>query len=116
MEEVRFAQKFYKGAPDEFDSYCRRAYGKQMASIIARRLGHIKAVKSLADLLMPGFPGRWHWLTGDRKYQISADLKHPQRLIFEPTIPPKEYVREDGSINSQLITGLILIEIADTHV
>lgn len=113
--EVRFAKKFFDGEPDEFDDHCRATFGKQMAKLIARRLSHARVAKSLADLMAQGFPGRWHWLTGDRRLQISADLDHPRRLLFEPGHPYTDFTEENGSLNAKGITILIVVEVADTH-
>lgn len=112
--EVRIHKNFYKGLPDGFDNYCKKNYGNQTSKLIIRRINTIKAAENLAVLIKPGFPGRWHWLTGDRKDEISADLIHPKRLIFIPEEDSVDYIIE-GNLDNKKILGLILIEIVDTH-
>jgi proteic killer suppression protein len=113
--EIKIHKNFYKGPPDGFDNYCKRNYGNQTSKLIARRINNIVASANLSVLLKPGFPGRWHWLTGDRKYQISADLIHPKRLIFIPEEEPKNLLDLSGNLDNKKVLSLIMWEITDTH-
>jgi hypothetical protein len=114
--EIRIDRKFYKGPPEGFDNYCRRTYGSPTAKLIAMRIGQVRAANSLAVLLKGGFPGRWHWLSGPRRHQISADLKDLKRLIFIPVEEVEEFFDSVlGHLDNKKVLGLILIEVADTH-
>ncbi len=112
--EVLIHKKFYKGEGEDFGKFCKQTYGKPMGKVIARRLEHARAANCLADLTVQGFPGRWHWLSGDREGQISADLDRMNRLIFEPTMSPAEY-HVGGILHEENIKEIVLIEVVDTH-
>lgn len=113
--DLHINPKFYDGEPEDFDRYCQKTYGAPTAKLIARRLEHVKAAENLAVLMKQGFPGRWHWLTGNRKHQISADLKDLKRLIFIPIEEPKDFLDSAGNLDNRRIHGLVVWEIADTH-
>lgn len=90
-----------------------RVFGKSCASRIRRRLDDLSAASSL-EILRPPFPGRCHELKADRKGQLSLDLEHPHRLIFEPTgegITKKE----DGGLDWSTVKAIQIIEVEDTH-
>lgn len=112
--EINIHKNFYKGPADGFDNYCKRNYGGPTAKLITKRINNIKASENLSILMKPGFPGRWHWLNGDRKYQISADLIHPKRLIFIPEEDSKDFDLE-GILDNKKVLGLIMWEVTDTH-
>ena len=115
--EVRISKKFYKGVPEDFFKYCKKSFGNQTAKLIAKIMGNAQAAKDLSILVRPGFPGRWHWLTGIRKHQISADLLGLNRLIFIPIEETEIFMdlKGTGNLDNTKVRGLILIEIADTH-
>ncbi|MBI5098423.1 MAG: killer suppression protein [Nitrospirae bacterium] len=57
---------------------------------------------------------RCHELKGNRKGQLSVDLDHPYRLIFEPAnnpIPEKS----DGGLEWNNVTKVRIIGMEDTH-
>lgn len=83
-----------------------------MQKKISRRIENARATLHFLDLKK--MPGRWHWLTGDRDGQISADLVHPQRLIFLPRENREVYFFE-GIFDERKIKELILIDVVDTH-
>ncbi|MCZ8038658.1 MAG: hypothetical protein O9276_11135 [Microcystis sp. LE17-20A] len=61
---------------------------------------------------MRSLPGRCHELLHNRAGQLSLDLVHPLRLIFEPAnipIPRKA----DGGIDWQKVTAVVIIGIVD---
>lgn len=63
---------------------------------------------------MRGLPGRCHELKGNRKNQLSLDLEHPYRLIFEPTHPDVNRKIDDG-LDWSLINTIEIIGVEDTH-
>lgn len=83
-----------------------------MAKKIRQRLDDLKAVIVLEE--MRSLQGRCHELLHNRAGQLSLDLVHPLRLIFEPAnipIPRKA----DGGIDWQKVTAVVIIGIDDTH-
>ena len=90
-----------------------KALGAVCAKKFAQRLSEFAAAECLEDLRnLPG--ARIHELSGDRKGEFSADLKHPLRLIFTPADDP-EPRKEDGGWDWSGITIIEIQEIADTH-
>ena len=112
--QIDFDLRFYRGDPEEFTGYCYSHWGKNSARKIERRLLEAHAANNLS-VLLHGAPGRWHFLKGDRKWQISADLEHPLRLIFVIYDGHEPYLLEGNSINTVAIEHLVIIEITDTH-
>jgi len=90
---------------------------KKLGDIMARKLGQrmmeLWAAENLSDMaLLPG--ARIHELSGDRKGQLSVDLKHPYRLLFLPANIPLP-LKEDGGLDWSAVTEIEIIEIVDTH-
>lgn len=89
-----------------------KKYGSDRAKRIRRRLDDLDAVAVLSD--MRNISGRCHELTGDRAGQLSLDLDHPYRLIFEianDPIPKKP----DGGIDWTQVTAVRIIGVDNTH-
>lgn len=59
-------------------------------------------------------PRRCHELTGNRKGQLTVDLDHPYRLVFEPDHNPLPQ-RAEGGLDWRLVTAVNILEIEDTH-
>jgi proteic killer suppression protein len=89
-----------------------RKNGTDRAKRIRRRLDNLRAVNVLED--MRNLPGRCHELTGNRAGQLSLDLDHPYRLIFEPANEPIP-IKLDGGMDWKKITAVNIIGIEDTH-
>ena len=78
-----------------------------------QRISEFMAADCLEDLKhLPG--PRIHELKADRKGQFSADLKHPLRLIFQPTNQPDPR-KTDGGWDWAGITLIEIQEITDIH-
>lgn len=90
-----------------------RAFGKDRASRLGRRLDDIRAASSL-EILRPPFPGRCHELKGVRAGQISLDLDHPYRLIFEPFGEGIKR-KEDGGLDWKSVLCIKIVGVEDTH-
>jgi proteic killer suppression protein len=84
------------------------------AKKIRRRLDDLRAAPTLETLRPPGFPGRCHELKGKRKGQLSLDLEHPYRLVFEPATNPAPTLA-DGGLDWAKVAAVRIIGIADTH-
>ena len=73
----------------------------------------VKAADTLEDLgKAPG--ARCHELTANLKGQLAVDLVHPYRLVFRPDHDPVP-AKEDGGLNWQAVTRVIIIDIVDYH-
>ncbi len=53
-------------------------------------------------------------MSGNRKGQLSLDLKHPYRLLFEPAVDPVP-LKPDGGLDWGQVTAVRIVEIKDTH-
>jgi plasmid maintenance system killer protein len=90
-----------------------RRYGPKQAQLLRRRLDEIRAADSLEVLgTLP--QARCHELKADRAGQISVDLKHPYRLLFEPAQQPTPR-KPDGGLDWAKITAVRILEVEDTH-
>jgi len=90
-----------------------KRFGTKRAKLLKRRLNEIYAANALDDLRhLP--QTRCHELKGNRKGQLSVDLDHPYRLIFEPAnnpIPKKL----DGGLDWTKVTVIKIFGAEDTH-
>ncbi|HEY9691641.1 MAG TPA: hypothetical protein V6D15_05525 [Oculatellaceae cyanobacterium] len=89
-----------------------KKYGQDRAKRIRRRLDDLRAASVLED--MRNLPGRCHELLHDRAGQLSLDLDHPYRLIFEPADEPIPK-KPDGGIEWTKVTAVMIIGVEDTH-
>lgn len=90
-----------------------RKHGQRMADLIRRRLGELKGAETLEA--MRNITGaRCHELRENRKGQLSVDLVHPYRLIFEPA-GSEPYQKGDGGLDWEKVAEVIIVEIEDTH-
>jgi plasmid maintenance system killer protein len=89
-----------------------KKYGTNRAKRILRRLYDLRAVNVLEE--MRNFPGRCHELLHDRAGQLSLDLDHPYRLIFEPADEPIP-TKSDGGIDWTKVTAVRILGVEDTH-
>jgi len=90
-----------------------RTWGPIQAKKLRRRLDDLSAASTL-EIMRTMFPGRCHELKGDRAGQISLDLEHPYRLVFEPANDPIPR-KQDGGLNWTAITAVRIIGVVDTH-
>ena len=90
----------------------QKNHGKVRAKRIRRRLDDLRAATVLED--MRNIPGRCHELGENRSGQLSFDLDHPYRLIFEPADEPIPR-KEDGGMDWKKITAVRILGVDDTH-
>ncbi len=88
-------------------------WGQKMADKIATRLAQLEAADNLEAIARSGL-GRFHEHKGDRKGQLSLDLVHPQRLLFQPNHDPVPR-KEDGGLDLANVTSVLILEIVDPH-
>jgi proteic killer suppression protein len=89
-----------------------KKHGVDRAKRIRRRLDDLCAAIVLED--MRNLPGRCHELLHDRAGQLSLDLDHPYRLIFEPADEPIP-TKQDGGIDWNKVTAVRILGVEDTH-
>lgn len=89
-----------------------RTWGRDQAKKLRQRLDDLRAAANLA--VMRTLPGRCHELTADRAGQLSLDLQHPDRLLFEPAHDPVPE-KPDGGLDWDGVTAVRILEITDTH-
>ena len=90
-----------------------REYGKGNAKMIMRRMLVLQAAECLADVPRRP-PERCHALSGKRKGQYAVDAKHPHRIIMEPANNPIPLLT-DGSIDTECVTSIRILEVKDYH-
>ena len=90
----------------------QRKHGKERAKRIRQRLDDLYAAETLEN--MRNLPGRCHELLYDRSGQLSLDLDHPYRLIFEPANDPVPR-KSDSGLDWTKITAVKVIGVEDTH-
>jgi plasmid maintenance system killer protein len=89
-----------------------RTWGNDNGQKIKQRMAEFQAAKCLGD--MYSLPCRCHELHGDRDGQLSVDLKHPSRLVFELANNPIPR-KVDGGIDPSRITAIRILEVVDYH-
>ncbi|MBG0788202.1 MAG: killer suppression protein [Anaerolineaceae bacterium] len=89
-----------------------RKNGPNRARKIRQRLDDLRAASTLFEMRSLG--GRCHELRENRSGQLSLDLDHPFRLIFEPANNPIPK-HADGGLDWKQITSVRIIGIEDTH-
>ena len=88
------------------------AFGPIQARRLRQRLDDLRAAENLE--VMRTLPGRCHELKAKRSRQLSMDLEHPYRLIFEPAHDPMPE-RDDGGLDWSSVTAIRILEVVDTH-
>lgn len=90
-----------------------KRWGQIKAQKVFQRLSEIKAADNLAQLFkIPA--ARCHQLKGKRKGQFAVDAKHPFRVIFKPDNNPVP-CKEDGGIDIEQVTAILVLEVRDYH-
>jgi plasmid maintenance system killer protein len=90
-----------------------RARGTRQAGLIMQRLAELQAAENLE--VMRSIPrARCHELRENRKGQISVDLNHPYRLIFEADHNPLP-TRAEGGLDWKQVTQIKILGVDDTH-
>ena len=106
--------KLRRAVQDE--TSCKRRYGADMTKKLMLRLNTLRAAASLADFWPPkSGPERCHELRGDRAGTFSVDLKHPYRLLFEPSAATMPTDCSDAQRRWESITSIDILAIEDTH-
>ncbi len=113
MEVTFKSKKLWKTCNSE--ALLQKEFGKSCARKIRIRLDDLAAAETLQAFGLPNpLSGRCHELIGDRKGQLSLDLEHPLRLIFEPAGEDFRK-KEDGGLDWNTVKAVNIIEVEDTH-
>ncbi len=92
---------------------CVRRFGPEKAKLLQLRLDQLRYAMSLEE--MRSLPQvRCHELKGNRASQISLDLKHPYRLIFEVADDPVP-MQPDGGLDWKGVRSIRIVEVVDYH-
>lgn len=90
-----------------------KRYGLRRAQLIELRLMQLRAASTLSEIsTLP--PLRCHELKGNLAGQLSVDLDHPYRLLFEPANDPVPY-KADGGLDWSKVTAVRILGVEDTH-
>ena len=112
--DIRFATKRLEKELNE-EKAMMRAHGAIRTKRLKIVLASLRAAPSLGIFAPPmSPPHRCHELTGDRKGQLSMDLDHPYRLLFQAVNDPLP-LRKEGGLDWNLVTAIKILEIEDTH-
>ncbi len=95
------------------DRALRRKFGPLCSARIRARLDDLRDAANLE--VMSKLPGRLHPLTGDREGQLSLDLVHPLRLLFECADDPPPTKEADGSLDWPRVRTVRIVGVEDTH-
>jgi toxin HigB-1 len=91
----------------------KKQLGQQRSEKLQQRMAELNGADTLSDIShLP--PCRCHELSGHRKGQFSVDLGHPYRILFAPSHDPVPRL-ENGEIDRNQVTEILIIEIVDTH-
>lgn len=96
----------------ESDSELQKAFG-QLAKSLKLRLGVLANAVTLADVPVDP-PVRCHLLTGKLAGSYAVVLKDNWRLTFRPNHEPVP-VKDDGGIDLQQVTAIIIEDVVDYH-
>jgi len=110
MDIVFNNRKFEKECNNQ--QLLKRNHGADRAKRIRQRLDNLRAADVLED--MRNLPGRFHQLVQDRAGQLSLDLDHLCRLIFEPANEPLP-TKPDGGIDWTQVTAVNILGVENTH-
>lgn len=92
-----------------------KAFGTQSARKLQKIMTQLYALPNLGNFAPPySPPHRCHELTGNRKGQLSVDVEHPYRLVFEPANEPIP-LREEGGLDWGKVTKIRIKGVEDTH-
>lgn len=90
-----------------------KRWGPRRAKLIGSRLDDLHAAETLEDI-RPIPQARCHELTGKYQGQLSVDLDHPYRLLFEPADDPIPR-KLDGGLDWSQVRIIRILSVEDTH-
>lgn len=109
--EIRYSNRIERHFRTE--SALRRTYGARRAQSIIARLLVLSDCATLSEVPTTP-PERRHLLIGNREGQFAVDVHDQYRLIFVPDHDPVPQ-REDGGIDTDRVTAIVIIDMLDYH-
>lgn len=91
----------------------KRKFGSHRADKIEQRLSLLRIVPSLS-MVPKTPPERMHKLSGSLNAQFAVDISRNFRMVFTPAQEPLPR-REDGGIDLEQVTSVVILEIVDYH-
>ena len=88
-----------------------KKYGSISARKLVLRLNQLNAAENL-EIIVQKRIGRCHLLKGNYEGKYAMDLKHPYRLIFQPTIEEDSCT---GEAELSQIEKVEIMEVTDYH-
>lgn len=114
LMDIIFANNKLKKELNQATVMCK-AYGSVRAKRLQILLAAMRAAPHLGVFAPPmSMPHRCHELKGNRRGQLSMDLGHPYRLLFEPSHHPRPE-RVEGGLDWHRVTVVRIRGIEDTH-
>lgn len=110
--DIIFATRKLEKECNSYRLLCKEC-GDRQASLIRRRLDELRDAEIL-DVMRTLPRARCHELRGNRKGQLSVDLDHPYRLLFEPTHDPVP-LKDDGGLDWGQVTAIRILGVENTH-
>ncbi len=112
--DITFATKKLRKELNE-EKAMVKAHGPIRAKKLKVVLAMLRGAPNLSVFAPPmSPPHRCHELTGNRQGQLTVDLDHPYRLVFEPNHNPRP-LRSEGGLDWKQVKAIKIIEIEDTH-
>lgn len=99
----------------ETERLAKKAWGAAATKQLAKRLMQLKAAANLEVFRSIAPKTRPHPLKRHRKGQWGITVHGGLRLVFQPSNPPEEYTKEDGGIDWERITEILILEVKDYH-
>jgi proteic killer suppression protein len=89
-----------------------KKWGNESSKKLVMRIKQLEAAENLGIFMK--VHKRCHSLTGNRKGQYAADLKHPKRLIFY-ACDEQANIIEETSIEPESVKAILIYEVVDYH-
>ena len=110
MDIIFGSSKLRKDCCD--DKRARGRWGPRQAKLIRQRLDELRAAEVLEQIRhLP--QARCHELRGARAGQLSVDVVHPYRLVFEVVGPVPR--KPDRGLDWTGVKQVRILEVGDTH-
>ena len=92
-----------------------KVHGSRRTALLKVIMTQLRAAPNLGVFAPPySPPNRCHELKGNKKGQLSVDLDHPYRLLFEPINDPLP-MRPEGGLDWLKVTAIQIRGVEDTH-
>lgn len=90
-----------------------KKYGNKVGRKLMTRLSELDAVDNLNEIPTKP-PQRCKELIGDRRGKFSIMVDDGVRIVFKPNHDPIP-LKDDGGINREKVTSILITEVSDYH-